>query len=140
MQSLYSFVLLAVLASSALAQTTVSLLIDLPGYTASGTLPNLSNTLTQVSSRKGSAFRFGSTYDSYTSSQTSWAINNVAGKFFNHWVAENSCKWQGTEPSRGTSSLGGCQNVQNFATAHGGSFRGHNTFWHAQTPVRSVVF
>jgi endo-1,4-beta-xylanase len=54
--------------------------------------------------------------------------------YFNHIVAENSCKWQGTEPSRGTSDLSGCLAVQSYATANGCSFRGHNTFWHSQTP------
>jgi endo-1,4-beta-xylanase len=49
--------------------------------------------------------------------------------FFNHVVAENSCKWDATEPSRGTSSLSGCQGVQSFATKNGATFRGHNTFW-----------
>jgi endo-1,4-beta-xylanase len=131
--SLASFVLLAVVASPAFAQTpTVSLLIDLAGYSSSGTL-NLKSTLQSVSARKGASFHFGSTYEaSYT--ETAW-MNNIYSTFFNHMVAENSCKWASSEPSRGTSSLSACQAVQSFAASTGNSFRGHNTFWHNQLPV-----
>jgi endo-1,4-beta-xylanase len=134
--SFASFVLLAVLASPALAQSpTVSLLIDQAGYASSGTI-SLHSTLQQVASRKGGAFHFGSTYDtSYPSSEASWTTN-IYNTFFNHMVAENGCKWQSTEPSRGTSSLGACQGVQTYAAARGDTFRGHNTFWHSQLPVR----
>ncbi|KAJ7096565.1 glycoside hydrolase superfamily [Mycena belliarum] len=61
-------------------------------------------------------------------------MTNVYNTFFNHMVAENGCKWQSTEPSRGTSSLTACLGVQSYATARGASFRGHNTFWHSQLP------
>jgi hypothetical protein len=136
--SLASFVLLAVLASPALAATpTVSLLIDLAGYQSSGTL-NIKSTLSQVASRKGQ-FHFGSTYETYYPSSEASFASNLYSTFFNHVVAENSCKWSSTEPSRGTSSLGGCQSVQSYAAAHGDTFRGHNTFWHAQTPVRAPI-
>jgi endo-1,4-beta-xylanase len=72
MQSLTGFVLLAVLASPALAQTpTVSLLID-NGYPSSGTL-NIKSTLKQVATRKGAPFHFGSTYE--TSYPSAWTKN-----------------------------------------------------------------
>ena len=130
--SLTSFVLLAVLASPALAQTpTVSLLID-HGYPSSGTL-NIKSVLNDVSTRKGQTFHFGSTYDTYDSN-AAWT-SNIFTTFFNHIVAENGCKWDATEPTRGTSSLSGCIGVQTFATQHSDTFRGHNLFWHSQTPV-----
>jgi endo-1,4-beta-xylanase len=134
--SLTAFVLFAVLASPALAQSpSVSLLIDLPQYQSSGSTPNLRTVLSQVSTRKGASFHFGSTYDTYyKSNQASW-FQNVFNTYFNHVVAENGCKWQGTEPSPGTSSLGSCQAVKSYASARGASFRGHNTFWHSQLPV-----
>jgi endo-1,4-beta-xylanase len=135
--SLASFVLLAVLASPILAAPapTVSLLIDQKGYASSGAI-NLKSTLQKVASRKGGAFHFGSTYDtSYPASEASFT-QNVYTTFFNHMVAENGCKWQSTEPSPGTSSLTACKGVQSFAAAHGDTFRGHNTFWHEQLPVR----
>jgi hypothetical protein len=135
--SLTAFVLLAVLASPALAQApTVSLLIDLPGFASNGTL-NLRSTLSAVSTRKGQAFHFGSTYETYYQDASYHA--NLYNTFFNHMVAENSCKWQSTEPSPNVTSLTGCKAVQSFATSHGDSFRGHNTFWHAQTPVSGVL-
>lgn len=131
-RSLAAFVLLGVLAAPAFAQTpTVSLLID-NGYPSSGTL-NLKSVLQAVSTRKGSQFHFGSTYDtSYT--ETSW-MENIYSTFFNHIVAENGCKWQSTEPTEGVSSLTACQGAQSFAASQGASFRGHNTFWHQQLPV-----
>jgi endo-1,4-beta-xylanase len=133
--SLSVFVLLAVLASPALAQApTVSLLIDLPGFASNGTL-NLRSTLSAVSMRKGQAFHFGSTYE--TSYPDASYHVNLYNTFFNHMVAENSCKWQSTEPAPGTTSLTACKGVQSFAASHGDSFRGHNTFWHSQTPVRT---
>ncbi|KAH9475719.1 Endo-1,4-beta-xylanase D [Psilocybe cubensis] len=126
-----SFVVLSVLAAPALCQTAVSLLVDFDGYQKSGTL-NLRSTLQSVSTRKGQPFMFGSTYDTYESNQS--FSSSVFSTFFNHVVAENGCKWDATEPSRGTPDLGECQAVQSFASKNGASFRGHNTFWHSQTP------
>lgn len=135
--SLKSFVLLAVIASSAFAQTpTVSLLID-GDYPSTGTL-SLRSVLQQVSTRKGATFHFGSTYDIYDSSaEASWT-ENVFSTFFNHLVAENGCKWDATEPTRGVSDLTDCAGAQSYAFQQGATFRGHNTFWHEQTPVRSI--
>jgi GH35 family endo-1,4-beta-xylanase len=53
---------------------------------------------------------------------------------FNHMVAENGCKWFDTEQVRGQANLTDCRGVLDYAGAHGDSFRGHNTFWHQQTP------
>ncbi|KAJ6468506.1 glycoside hydrolase superfamily [Mycena vitilis] len=133
MQSLTSFVLLAVLTAPALAQSpTVSLLID-NGFPSTGTL-SLRSVLDSVSARKGQTFHFGSTWDtSYSSAEASW-MTNAYNTFFNHIVAENGCKWQSTEPSRGTSSLTQCLGVQSYAVSRNASFRGHNTFWHEQLP------
>jgi endo-1,4-beta-xylanase len=130
-----SLVLLCALASPVLSQPAVSLLIDFAGYNKSGTL-NLRSILNSVSARKGSTFHFGSTYDT---SESSSFMTNVFGTFFNHIVAENACKWQSTEPSRGTSSLGGCQGVQSFGTNLGTTFRGHNTFWHVRAPHLPLI-
>jgi endo-1,4-beta-xylanase len=135
--SISALILLAVLASPALAQApTVSLLIDLPNFASNGTL-NLRSTLSAVSTRKGQSFHFGSTYE--TSYPDASYHANLYSTFFNHMVAEKSCKWQTTEPSPNVTSLTGCKGVQSFATSHGDSFRGHNTFWHANTPVSGFL-
>lgn len=126
-----SLVVLSVLAAPTLSQPAVSLLIDFAGYQNSGSI-NLRSTLQSVSSRKGQTFHFGSTYDTYDA-DASWT-QNVFSTFFNHIVAENGCKWDATEPTRGTSSLTECLGVQSFGTTAGTTFRGHNTFWHSQTP------
>ncbi|KAJ7487995.1 glycosyl hydrolase family 10-domain-containing protein, partial [Mycena latifolia] len=95
---------------------------------------SLRSVLASVAARKGQTFHFGSTWDtSYSSAQASW-MTTTYNTFFNHIVAENGCKWDATEPSRGTSSLTQCLGAQSYAAARGASFRGHNTFWHSQTP------
>ncbi|KZV77349.1 glycoside hydrolase family 10 protein [Peniophora sp. CONT] len=130
MSSLRSFVLVAVAAAPALAVSTVDLLID-HGYASTGTI-NLRSVLASVATRKGQTFHFGSTYDTYNPN-ADWTAN-VFSTFFNHVVAENGCKWDATEPSNGVSDLTECLAVQSYATKEGDSFRGHNTFWHSQTP------
>lgn len=65
--SLASLLLLSSLAGSTLAAPTVSLLID-NGYASTGTL-SIKSVLSAVSTRKGSAFHFGSTYDTYAPNQ-----------------------------------------------------------------------
>ncbi|KAK7059977.1 beta-xylanase [Favolaschia claudopus] len=126
-----SFVALAMLASVARAQPAVSLLID-NGYPSTGSL-NIASVLSQVSTKKGQAFHFGSTYDTYDANQ-SW-FTSVFTTFYRHVVSENGCKWDATEPSQGVSDLTECLACQKFATTNGATFRGHNTFWHSQTPT-----
>lgn len=136
-QSLLSFVFVAILATNlAISAPTVDLLID-HGYQSSGTL-SLRSTLSSVATRKGQTFHFGSTYDTSAANQA-WAAN-IFATYFNHVVAENGCKWDATEPSQGVSSLTACLGVQSFATSHSATFRGHNTFWHSQLPVRPLIF
>ena len=53
-------------------------------------------------------------------------------------VAEDGCKWYATEPDPGKPSLADCRPVQEYAEQHGNSFRGHNTFWHQELPVRAT--
>ena len=132
MVSLSSFVLIAVIAAPVLSVPTVDLLID-HGYATSGDI-DLRTVLAAVASRKGQAFRFGSTYN--TDGVDASFTTDVFDTFFNHAVAENECKWDATEPSPGTSDLTECLAVQRFAAASNASFRGHNTFWHSQLPVR----
>jgi endo-1,4-beta-xylanase len=89
MQSFAPFVLLAVFASSALAATpTVSLLID-NGYASTGTL-NLRSTLQQVSTLKGGAFHFGSTYETYSANQT-YMTNVFSLVPKQAWTASAAC-------------------------------------------------
>ncbi|KAJ7620786.1 glycoside hydrolase superfamily [Mycena rosella] len=126
---LASFMALAIFASVARAQPAVSLLID-HGYPSTGSL-NLGPVLAQVAAKKGT-FHFGSTYDTYEADQ-SWSTS-VFTTFYKHVVSENGCKWDATEPTQGVSDLTECLACQQFATTNGNTFRGHNTFWHSQTP------
>ncbi|KZO91787.1 glycoside hydrolase family 10 protein [Calocera viscosa TUFC12733] len=119
----------------ALAQTipNVSLLIDNPAvYNGQATIRSI---LPSVSARKGSLFHFGSTHDIFApAAEADW----TSDKFWNVWnhiVAENGCKWYDTEPEPFVSNLTDCKGVQQYAIDHGCTFRGHNTFWHSQTPA-----
>lgn len=129
--ALASLLFLAALASPSVAVPTVSLLID-NGYASTGTL-NIKTVLQNVSTKKGQAFHFGSTYDTYDAN-AAWTAT-IFETFFNHVVAENSCKWDSTETSEGVSTLTSCEAVESYATEYSNSFRGHNTFWHSQLPV-----
>ncbi|KAF7341846.1 Beta-xylanase [Mycena sanguinolenta] len=128
-QLLSPFVALAIFAASGRAQPAVSLLID-HGYPSTGAI-NLVPILANVTAKKGT-FHFGSTFDTYEADQ-SWFTSTFT-TFYRHVVSENGCKWDATEPSQGVSDLTECLATQSFATAHGNTFRGHNTFWHSQTP------
>lgn len=133
--ALASFLFLAAIASPSLAVPTVSLLID-NGYASTGTL-SIKTVLQNVSTKKGQAFHFGSTYDTYDAN-AAWTAT-IFETFFNHVVAENSCKWDSTETSEGVSTLTSCEGVQSYATEYSNSFRGHNTFWHSQLPVCMTI-
>ncbi|KZV88651.1 glycoside hydrolase [Exidia glandulosa HHB12029] len=118
----------------ALAQTPtpdVSLVSDLPLFSTSGPLL-IRGLLPLVSLRKGAPFHFGATHDIWNPNAT-WT-SNVFNTVFNHVVAENGCKWYDTEPVRGEANLTDCKGASQFAGAHHATFRGHNTFWHSQTP------
>ncbi|KAJ6452474.1 glycoside hydrolase superfamily [Mycena sanguinolenta] len=126
---LASFVALAIFAAVARGQPAVSLLID-NGYPSTGSI-NLVPILADVVAKKGT-FHFGSTYDTYEADQA-WSTSTF-GTFYRHVVSENGCKWDATEPTQGVSDLTECLACQSFATENGNTFRGHNTFWHEQTP------
>ncbi|KAJ7783946.1 glycoside hydrolase superfamily [Mycena maculata] len=128
---LSAFVALAIFAAVARSQPAVSLLID-NGYPSTGSI-DLTTVLADVSTKKGQTFHFGSTYDTYDADQ-SW-FDTAFATFYHHVVSENGCKWDATEPTQGVSDLTECLATQSFATTYDNSFRGHNTFWHEQTPT-----
>ncbi|VDC00606.1 unnamed protein product [Peniophora sp. CBMAI 1063] len=121
---------LAIAIASALAVPTVDLLID---HTFPNTGPlSPHQTLSSVSAHKGRPFHFGSSLN-ITIPHPGWP-EKVFSDFFNHVVAENGCKWGEVERVRGVSDLRECREVGEFAREVGGSFRGHNTFWHTHLP------
>jgi GH35 family endo-1,4-beta-xylanase len=61
--------------------------------------------------------------------------NQVFATEYDGSVAENSCKWGGTESSPNSFNFADCEAVQDFAIAHGMRFRLHNLCWSADNPT-----
>jgi endo-1,4-beta-xylanase len=59
---------------------------------------------------------------------------NIAGSQFSSVTAENSMKWDTTEPSQGNFNFGPGDQIVNFAQQNDQHVYGHTLVWHSQTP------
>ena len=62
------------------------------------------------------------------------SVKAIRGNF-NMVVAENEMKFENTEPSRGSFSFGGADQIVSFATKNNMTVRGHTLAWHSQCPA-----
>ena len=56
------------------------------------------------------------------------------GTYWNQITAENECKWQSIEGTRGQYNFSGCEAAYNWAKENGGHFKFHALVWGGQYP------
>ena len=61
-------------------------------------------------------------------------VRSDFGTYWNQITAENECKWQSIEGSRGNRNFSGCKAAYNWAKQNGGHFKFHALVWGSQYP------
>ena len=62
-------------------------------------------------------------------------VRSDFGTYWNQITAENECKWQSVEGSRGNRNFSGCKAAFNWAKNNGGLFKFHALLWGSQYPT-----
>jgi GH35 family endo-1,4-beta-xylanase len=62
-------------------------------------------------------------------------VRSDFGQYWNQITAENECKWQSIEGSRGNRNFSGCKAAYNWAKNNGGLFKFHALLWGSQYPT-----
>ena len=65
---------------------------------------------------------------------TGGQVRSDFGQYWNQITAENECKWQSIEGSRGNYNFSGCDRAYNWAKQNGGHFKFHALVWGSQYP------
>ncbi|KAI8993824.1 endo-beta-1,4-glucanase [Trametes punicea] len=76
----------------------------------------------------------GTATDNDELTDTQYTAILEAPNMFGQITAENSMKWDATEPEQGVFTFTEADQIANLATSHGQLLRGHNCVWHQQLP------
>ncbi|KAH9894868.1 endo-beta-1,4-glucanase [Cubamyces lactineus] len=76
----------------------------------------------------------GTATDNNELTNTQYTAILEAPNMFGQITAENSMKWDATEPEQGVFTFTLADQIANLATSHGQLLRGHNCVWHQQLP------
>lgn len=77
---------------------------------------------------------FGTATDNGELSDTAYTAILDNNKEFGQITPANSMKWDATEPTRGTFTFSGGEQIANLAKTNGQLLRGHNCVWYNQLP------
>ncbi|KAH9851366.1 endo-beta-1,4-glucanase [Lenzites betulinus] len=100
---------------------------SLPGSTA-----NVAG-LDAVAKQAGKLY-LGTATDNNELTNTQYTAILNAPQMFGQITAENSMKWDATEPQQGVFTFTQGDQIANLATSQGKLLRGHNCVWHQQLP------
>ncbi|KAI0749692.1 endo-1,4-beta-xylanase C precursor [Daedaleopsis nitida] len=103
-----------------------------PTTTASSPAPSGSG-LNSLAKAAGKLY-FGTATDNGELSDTAYTAILDNNKEFGQLSPANSMKWDATEPTRGTFTFSGGDQIANLAKANGQLLRGHNCVWYNQLP------
>jgi endo-1,4-beta-xylanase len=117
-------------ARAALAATLAAGLAAAGTLVFSGTASAQADTLAAAAAQSGRYF--GTATEPYLFSQQDYAA--VMNAEFSSLVAENSMKWDATEPNQGQFNFDAGDQLVAHAQSQGMSVRGHTLVWHAQQP------
>ena len=77
---------------------------------------------------------FGTATDNGELSDTAYTAILDNNEEFGQITPANSMKWDATEPTRGTFTFSGGEQIANLAKTNGQLLRGHNCVWYNQLP------
>ncbi|TFK83955.1 glycoside hydrolase family 10 protein [Polyporus arcularius HHB13444] len=118
-------------ASSAPATTRP---VSTPSGPTSTSVPAPAGTGLNALAKAAGKLYFGTATDNGELSDAAYTAILDNNKEFGQITPANSMKWDATEPTRGTFTFSGGDQIANLAKANGQLLRGHNCVWYNQLP------